>query len=79
MVITIMNAWKAFIKCCIARPERATELHDNSDEEPRAGSEATPFHYMPTTFSRHTYKLQLPAFMLNTASTPIILFDFHGV
>jgi hypothetical protein len=27
----------------------------------------------------HTYKLQLPAFMLNTASTPMTLFDFHGV
>ena len=34
---------------------------------------------MPTTFSSHTNKLQLPAFMLNTASTPITLFDFYGV
>lgn len=33
---------------------------------------------MPTTFSSHTYKLQLSAFMLNTASTPITLFDFYG-
>ena len=28
---------------------------------------------------RHTYKLQLPAFMLNTASTSVTLFDFYGV
>ena len=50
---TIMvNAWKAFITCYIATPERATELHDHSDMEPRAGSEAMPPHYMPTTFSR---------------------------
>ncbi len=78
---TMVNAWKAFITCCIdiARPERATELHDNSDEEPRAGSEAIPFHYMPTSFSRHSYKLQLPAFMLDTASTPITLFGFYSV
>ena len=76
---TMVNAWKAFITCCIARHKSATELQDNSGEEPHAGSEAIPFHYMPTTFSRHTYKLQLPAFMLNTASTPITLFDFYGV
>ena len=31
---------------------------------------------MPTTSNRHTYKLQLPAFMLNTAVT---LFDFYSV
>ncbi len=36
-------------------------------------------NYMPTTFSRHTYKLQLPAFTLNPASTPVTLFDFCGV
>ncbi|DBB11455.1 TPA: hypothetical protein ACH3X3_006866 [Trebouxia sp. C0006] len=36
-------------------------------------------NHTPTTFSRHTYKLQLPAFMLNTASTPITPFDFYGV
>ena len=64
---------------CIARPKRATELHDNSDQETHAGSEAIPFHYMPTTSNRHTYKLQLPAFMLNTATTPITLFYVYEV
>ena len=33
---------------------------------------------MPTTFDRQTYKLQLPAFMYNTAGTPITLSDFYG-
>lgn len=74
----MVNACKAFITCCVARPERATELHSTSDEEPRAGSEAIPFHYMPTTFDMQTYKLQLPAFMYNTAGTPITLSDFYG-
>jgi len=80
---TLVNARKAFITRYIARPERATEQHDNSDENPHAGSEAMPFNHMPTTCpppsAGHTYKLQLPAFMLNTASTPITLFDFHGL
>ena len=75
---TMVNAWKAFITCCVARPERATELHSTSDEEPHAGLEAIPFHYRPTTFDRQTYKLQLPAFMYNTAGTPITLSDFYG-
>jgi len=34
-ILRQVNAWKAFITCCNVRPERATELHDNSVEEPQ--------------------------------------------
>lgn len=71
----MVNAWKAFIIRCVAWPEKAAQLHDMSDEDPCCAKAASvPFHYMPTTIDRTTYKLQLPSFRVNT---PIILSDFY--
>ena len=45
---TMVSAWKALITCCVARPERATELHSTSDETPASPGLASlllPFSY----------------------------------
>lgn len=63
---------------CMTTVSRSLNTGSERDTE-RGGSKAIPFRYMPTTFSRHTYKLQLSGFMFNTGSTPITLFAFYGV
>lgn len=66
---TMVNAWKAFITCCVARPEMATELHSiswNLVVPPQHPS-------LPTTFDRAVYELKLPSFMQSSVSTPITL------
>lgn len=77
---TMMNSWKAFITCCNADPANAATLHQLSDDPSHANAAAAalPFHYLPRTFDRETYELQLPSFMQDSASTPITLFDFYG-
>ncbi|KAL3138912.1 hypothetical protein ABBQ32_005732 [Trebouxia sp. C0010 RCD-2024] len=75
---TMVNSWKAFVTSCNAMPDRAAELHRLSDENTNGGSASLPFHFIPTTFNRTTYQLQLPAFVYNTGSTPISLTDHRG-
>ena len=75
---TMVNSWKAFITSCKAMPDRASELHELSDEGANGGSASLPFHYIPSTFNRETYELQLPPFVTNTGSTPISLTDSRG-
>ena len=78
---TMMNSWKAFMTCCQAVPDRASELEEVSGTDPTtdaaAASASTPFHYIPTTFSRATYELQLPSFMDADADKRITMFDKH--
>jgi len=74
---TMVNSWKAFMTCCQAVPNRANELHENSDSAATAGSASAPFHYIPITFDRQTYALHLPSFLEADASTRITMFDAH--
>ena len=75
---TMVNAWKAFITSCKAMPDRASDMHQRSDQEATGGSASLPFHYIPVTFDRETYQLQLPSFVTNTVSIPISLTDSRG-
>lgn len=59
-------------------PDRVAELHRLSDENTNGGSASLPFHFIPTTFNRDTYQLQLSLFVCNTGSTPISLTDHRG-
>lgn len=74
----VVNSWKAFITSRKAMPDRARDLHQLSDEHSNGGSASLPFHYIPVTFDRNTYQLQLPSFVTNITSTPISSTDSRG-
>lgn len=72
---TMVNSWKAFVTCCQALPDRAAELEDLTNPRASAQSAATLFHYLPETFDRTTYQLELPTFLQPNASTRITMYD----
>jgi len=74
---TMLNAFRAFTKACVALPERMSALQVDMTEPTQSfGIRNTPFYHVPHTFNEDTCELQLPEFMQDPEAMPIKLFDF---
>lgn len=77
---TMLNAFRAFTKACIALPEQMSLLQVSMTEPSQAfGSQTTPFYHVPQTFNTDTFELSMPFFMKNLPpDSDIDFLDFKG-
>ena len=61
---TMLNAFRAFTKACVALPHEMSTLQVSMTEPSHSfGVQTTPFYQVPKTLDEATFELQLPEFM----------------